>query len=891
MTRDRGAGLDRARVEADVDAELAFHRAATVDELVAAGYSRAEAEAEAHRRFGAAAPYRDRLVALDVARDQAYRWRTSMDIISSSVRAVGRDIRRSPGFALGVVAMLALGLGVNAITFGLVDRLVLSEPPGLRSPSELRRVVVHRTNASGATIATTELGYLDYLDLRQSKLLAGAAGESASPLLFGSGESAERIFARFVTAGYFPLLGTTPAIGRFFTDDESAREGARVVVLGHAFWQRRFNGDASVLGQTLQIEDHRYTVIGVAPRHFTGSAVTRTDVFLPLEAASDEQVSGPWRTSRGFRWMGAVVRLAPGATDAAVSDELTELRRQAYAGERESESQSRVSLTPLNPVRGQTASGDIGMAALVGLVSMLVLIVAVANAANLFLARSLRRRAQLALRLALGGGKRRLIIEQAVEGAGLALIGAAVAVGIAAVGAPAVQRLLFPNVAWLDVAIDLRLLGLVAALAVAGGGFAAALPLWRVDRTDLAGALRTEGSRLSRRRSRGQSAMLLVQGALTVLLLVGAGLFVRSLNAAQAIDLGIEADRLMVVSLVRGESPAAPDFLDDVRARISRIPGVDLDTRVSGTLPFVSSWAVRLNIPGLPERPRVEDGGPYIAAVEPNYFATVGTSIVEGRAFTEADVDGAPRVAVVNRTMARLFWPGVSALGQCMRIGDDNAPCSTVVGIAENTRREGIVEGESLLYYIPIAQAAGNLRSGGRIVIRAADAGAQARIAEIVRREALALDPTLRYAAARPVDDLISPQLRAWRIGAALFSVFGVIALAVAAVGLYSIVAFEVEGRRREMGVRSALGATSTSIVGLVIGNGLRACGGGVILGLILAWLLAPVVTGFLYDVPARDPRVFAAVGLILAAAAILASSVPGLRAARTDPTQVLRAE
>ena len=371
-------------------------------------------------------------------------------------------------------------------------------------------------------------------------------------------------------------------------------------------------------------------------------------------------------------------------------------------------------------MRGVTASNETGVAALLWAVALLVLAIAAANVANLFLARSLRSSDQLAIRLALGAGRVRILAEQAAEGAFLALVGAGVAIVVAIVGAPVLQRLLFPQVDWLETAVDLRGLLFVAGSAVLGGSIAAALPMWRAGRTDVVQWLRAGGQRMSRTRTRTQAAMLLVQGALSVLLLIGAGLFVRSLDAAQSLDLGVDTDRLLVVSAVGGETPLRPGFRDELRARIARIPGVDTTTLVAGTLPFVSSWAAALTVQGLAERPKVEDGGPYLHAVEPGYFKAVGTDVAEGRAFGATDGAGGERVAIVNRTMARLYWPGQSALGKCLQIGPGTPACSTVVGIVENTRRQAIVEGESLLYYMPLDQAPDNLRNSPRLIVRTA---------------------------------------------------------------------------------------------------------------------------------------------------------------------------
>ena len=889
MTRFAPHGSDETRAAAEhaIDDELAFHRERTVEELKGRGLTEAEAETEAGRRFGSSR-HRSALVHMERRRQAGARRRTSMEVFRTSVRAVGRGIRRSPGFTLGVIMILTLGLGVNALTFGLVDRLILSGPAAIQQPDALRRVVVHRHTRSGAEIATTELGYLDYRDFVSVRQLAGVAGESETPLLFGSGETAERIQGRLVTASYFPLLGVTPAAGRFFTADESEKEGARLVVLSHAFWQRRFGGDTGVIGEVVPIESHRYTVVGVAPQYFTGTAVTRVDVFLPLEAASDEQVEGPWRTIRNFRWMGAIVRLAPGVGDDAAAAEMTAAYRHGYAKEPDADPLAWLELTGLNPVRGATAAGDLGVAALVGGVALFVLLIAFANVANLFLARSLRRRESLAVRVALGGSRARLAAEQAAEGAMLALLGAAAAVLVAAAGTRPAQLLLFPEVHWLETAVNFRALVFVSVCAVTGGALAAALPMWQAGRANIVSWLRVGGQRVSRTRTQG--LMLILQGALSVLLLIGAGLFVRSLMGIRSTSLGIDAGSLLVVSTLRGEAPPRADFRTSFRAIVDQIPGVERTTRAAGTLPFVSSWGVRVNVPGLAERPTVADGGPYVNSVEPGYFETVGTRIVEGRPFTPDDREGAPRVVIVNQSMARLYWPGETAIGKCLQIGPDNPPCSTVVGIAENTRRNDIIEGESLLYYVPIEQGPPDLR-GGRLIVRTTDGDStvKARVAETIRREALLLEPGLRYVTARSMDDVIAPQLRTWQLGAGLFSAFGLLALAVSAVGLYSVVAFDVEGRRREIGVRAALGAPSSAILRLIVGDGLRLSAGGLAAGLALAWLLAPLASELLYGVGPQDAAVFAGASAALIAAALVASAIPAFRAAHIDPTEALK--
>ncbi len=465
FTRRRSHDMP-ADVEREIDEELAFHLTSTAEDLQSRGLSPADAQRAAAARFGSMARHRHNLVRLERRATLQTRRRTMMGILGVSFRAAWRGIGHHPGFAAAVIVILALGLGVNAVTFHLVDRLVLSGPSGVENPDRVYRVVVHHRAPGGSELADTNYSYLDYRDLLSVRSISVAAGETGAPQLLGSGESAQLIQARLVTASYFPLLGARPALGRFFTTAESEQEAARVVVLSHNLWQRRFDGDPTVIGRTLHIGDGRYLVIGVAPRNFTGSYVTRTDVFLPLEAASDEQVSGDWRTNRGLGWMAGIVRLAPGASASSAAAEATAVHRAAHVEEGEERIEGRYEFEPMNAMRGATAAGDVSVAGLAAAVALLVLVIAIANVANLFMARSLRRTSEQAVRMAMGSGRARLIVEHAVEGAMLAMLGATVAALVAVYGNRLAQRLLFPSVEWLEMAIDVRGVLFVAALRI-----------------------------------------------------------------------------------------------------------------------------------------------------------------------------------------------------------------------------------------------------------------------------------------------------------------------------------------------------------------------------------------------------------------------------------------
>jgi putative ABC transport system permease protein len=519
-------------------------------------------------------------------------------------------------------------------------------------------------------------------------------------------------------------------------------------------------------------------------------------------------------------------------------------------------------------------------------------VIAVANVANLFLARAIGRTGELAVKLALGGGRLRMIAEQAIEGALLSLCGALVALALAVQGTRAVQRVLFPTIDWLDTAISLRDVWLLGGSALAGGALAAGLPAWILTRTRVVDRLKSTGQRVVARRTRAQVSLLVLQAALSVVLLVGAGLFVRSLVALQRLDLGLDTNRLLTVGVAPGETPLRSEFWPMLRERLQRQPDVERTAIAIGTIPFGSSWAVTLNVPGLPERPRVRSGGPYVLAATPDYFETAGTSILEGRRFTDADRQGAPLVAIVNQTLAQLYWPGQSAIGKCLQIGNDSPPCSTIVGVVENTRRWEVIEESNALYYVPLAQApAAVLRGAQRLIVRAADdrSATLGRLAESIRREALAIDRSVRYVGVQPIGEAIDTQLHAWRLGVTLFAAFGALALLVAGVGLYSVVAFDVEGRRRELGLRAALGARSSTLLRLMLGSTLRIVGAGVLAGIAVAWAAAPFISELLYEVSPHDTVVFAGVASLLLVAAVAATLAPARRATRIDPGEALR--
>jgi predicted permease len=612
------------------------------------------------------------------------------------------------------------------------------------------------------------------------------------------------------------------------------------------------------------------------------------------------RITEDWQTTWQAQWLNVVGRLAPGVTARQASAEATQVFRAAYTGDEEPFAAARLAADPLwYDSEGREAMEVSVSRWLIG-VSLVVLLTAVANVANLLLARALRRRHEVAVRLALGITRGRLVRLLLVQSLFLALLGGAAALGVVPLIAGLVRATLLPEVEWTRQLVDGRVALVAFALAAATGLATGLVPALRTGRRDLTAPLRGGGRSDGGRTSRLRAVLSVSQAAFSALLLVGAGLFVRSLVEARTLDLGVEPDRVLAVGAswvgpadawtaegmerAKGRSRR---FYDEALDRALRLPGVAHAAVTVGT-PFGSRFQVKLRVPGREELPRLAGGGPYIQAVSPEYFATVGLELLRGRAFGTADRAGGEPVAIVSRTMAATLWPGEEALGQCLLVGPADAPpCARVVGVVEDGHRDALREEPAMQYYVPLGQEQGI--GGDRLLVR--PDGDPRAIAEPLRRELLAIDPSILWLDVALLEEQLDPQLRPWRLGATLMGAFGALALLIAAIGLYSLLAHMVAGRMRELGIRTALGAQRRQVVGLVLRQGLGVAGLGLALGILLALLAGGRLEPLLFEVSPRDPVVYGAVVGALLAAALLASLVPGRRATRVDPATVLRSE
>ena len=891
-------------VSRQVDDEIRFHLDARIEQLVAQGLAPDEARAAAERMFGDMDRTRQVLESSTRRREGRMQRMERFARIAQDARYALRQMRRERGFTLVAVLTLAIGIAANAIMFGVVDRLLLRAPAHVRDADRVGRVLVTRWMRGESQLAA-EVSYRRFVELRDGvREVADVAAFATGGAVIGRGADTERVTGGFASANFFPLTGVRPALGRFFAPDEDRPpDGTRVAVLGHGLWQRRFGADSGVLGRTLRIGSADFTVIGVAPPDFAGVGLQPVDLWLPATTARSDMdwLEPDWFARHNMSWLTMIARLRDGVAAEQAAAALTAAYSRSTAAEGAetprrawpaSAPAPRAEIVPLllarGPNPGETARVSLWLAG----VAAVVLLIACANVANLLLVRGLRRRREIAVRLALGAGRGRLLGQLLVESLMLAALGGGVGLLLAHWAGSAIRGILLPNATWSGALQDPRVLGFTAAAALGTGLLAGLIPALQSSRPDLTSALKTGTREGGGARSRLRGTLLVAQAALAVVLLVGAGLFVRSLHNVRTTDLGIDARHLIVAQVnYRGAEPPTPEARAALNATLldalRRVPGVERAT-TSLSVPFNNSMSTRLATAQMDSAQTL--GRFLMNAVGPDYFETTGMRVLRGRPLTSEDRAGSPRVVVVSEAMARRLWPGEDALGQCLKVGGVESPCSEVVGIARNAVHDDVTQvGETLQYWFPEAQRQGN--SGGANAFLARVRGEPDEMLAAVQSGIQALlsgDASVR---ARAFGELMEPELRAWRIGATMFSAFGLLALLIAAIGLYGVIAYQVGQRTHEIGVRMALGARSPELMRMVLGEGVRLTSIGLLLGAGVALLSARWVAPLLFGVSPFDPLVYAAVIATLLAVAVAACLVPAWRASRVDPSAALRAE
>lgn len=828
-----------------------------------------------------------------------------LDAIWQDIRYAARGMRQTPGFALAVVLTLGLGIGANAAMFGVTDRLLFRPPAFMQEPDRVHRVYLVRT-FDGKENFGSYFQYTRFKDLqRWTTSFDVAAAQSTTETAVGVGEDAREMQIGAVSASFFNLFDIRPERGRFFTAaEDTTPTGAAVVVLSYPFWQSRYGGRDDALGQQLKISKVDYTIIGVTPPDFAGTNTERIPVaWVPITTyASNEFNWNPkdpdnWYQKYNISWMQMFVRRKPGITNEQATADLTNAFRRSYEAQRQMSPQTtlaeiakpRAIAGSVLAARGPQPSEVSKMARWVSGVALIVMLIAAANVANLLLARALRRRREVAVRLALGVSRGRLVAQLLTESLLLALMGGLAGLVIAQWGGAILRSQFLPTGERLSI-VDSRTLLFAGAAILFVGLVTGLAPALQSGRGDLATSLKAGAREGTYHRSRTRVALLVIQGALSVVLLVGAGLFVRSLDNVRSLRMGYDIDPILWVGVEERGEKLTDEEKSALRDRLAdaarELPSVANASRAV-TVPFYMQWDESIFVQGIDTARLNAMGSMLIQGAAPQYLETVGTRLLRGRFIQATDTKDSPKVMVVSESMSRALWPGQDALGQCVRIGADTNPCTEVVGIAEDIRaNDDFAKDKKFFYYRPITQTAAS--SGGLFVRTRGSAAAEA---ESVRRALQKLMPGSSYVTAQPMAQIFAPNIRSWRLGATMFVAFGSLALVLAAIGLYSVIAYNVVQRTHELGVRVAFGAQVKDVMRLVLGEGLRLTLVGIALGGAVALFAGKWIAPLLFNVKPTDPLVLGGVVGVLLLTATLASLIPALRAARVDPNVALRSD
>jgi putative ABC transport system permease protein len=876
--------LLRPDSRADVDDELAFHLEMRVSELVERGMPPAAARAEAERIFGDMRAIRDACVTIDERRVRRHERREGVDDMMRDFSFAARSLRKSPGFTLMAIICVALGVGVTTTIFSAVDGILLRPLP---YPNADRLVAVYsRLAAKGAT--GINISYEDYLSWRDENRTFSELGiwTWTNNTLSGKGE-AERVEGAGVTANLFPLLGVRPIIGRTFTPSEELPGNDRVIMLSYGLWQRRFAGDPAIVGSPIEVDGLPYTVIGVMPPRF--NFPDRGQVWVPFP-------NDDWRSGRGNRgYAGAIGRLKPGVTLAQAQADLDVISRrlqQAYPQDNFGWDAEAVALRddlvgnlrkPLHVFLGAVGC---------------VLLIACANVANLMLARGAARQREIAVRVALGAGRRRLVRQVLTESMILALVGGAVGAVLAKFGVQ-LLRFAFPNgdvPFYVSLDMDGRVLLFAVLVSALTGVIFGLVPALRATRLDLNTALRDGGRAEAGGRSGGRlrNSLAVAEVALSVVLLVCATLLLRSYGALIGTDLGFDQHGVLTAAISLPATTYENDekqraFYEQLYARLAAIPGVVSVGSANG-IPF-SGWDVQshMSIEGRPARAQGEELDIHYQNISPGYLPTIGVPIMRGRGFTAADRDSSVHIGVINEVLARQEFAGIDPIGKRIHFGDAGSkdPWITIIGVAKEFRHYRLPQPMGPAIYFPQLATPSASQT---LVLRTSLPDPMA-LAPAVREVLKELDPGVPAFKVQTLEQAVSRSLWRQRLQGQVLGTFATLALLLAAVGIYGVISYAVAQRTRELGVRMALGATRGQVLGLVLGQGLRLAAAGVAIGIVAALALSRVVASLLYGVSATDLATFVGVPVALALIALLATLVPARRATRVDPVVAMRTE
>jgi predicted permease len=801
-----------------------------------------------------------------------------------------RKLLRSPAFTLGVVLSLGLGIGANSTIFSLANTLLLRPLPGVEDPQRLAGV--YNTQNGGGYF---NVSYRDFVYYRENnQVFNSLIAHWMMPFAMGTNGEATKVDGAIVSGDYFSMLGLKPLRGRFFMPEEDRTPGSSLVaVISSRLWQRNFNSDPELVGKTLNLNGHSFNVVGIAPEGFSGTmAGLSADIWVPI-MTHDVLVTGPENLKNGTWYLMVMGRLKPG-----VSIEQAQASLSAFAGQLEQ------TYPDTNKGRGVVVAAATGthpalrgiLAAFITIlmaIVVLVLLIACTNVANLLLARAIARRKEIAIRLSLGASRGRLIRQLLTESLILSLLGGAVGLLIASWAGKIIMALIPPMgiPLSLDMSLDHRVFIFTLLLSIFTGVIFGLVPALQSTKPDLVLALKDEESGIYRR-SRMGNWLVVAQVMMSTLLLTCAGLFVRSLMKAQDASPGFDPKNILVMSfdpaLLGYNDARIAAFYRDLLERSNSLPGVQ-SASLAKFIPLGPAGDdADVLMPGQEPPPGQKHPRVSYNLVGPNYLQTMGIPLLRGRSFTDQDREGAPGVVIVNETMAKRYWPNDEAEGKHLLINDQSFD---VIGVAKDIKYRSLGEEPPPFFYVSFFQRDTAKIAPGDMKLHLRTTGDPRSIIPAVRGEVQTLDPQQPIFDIQPLSEGMRFALVPTQLAGTLLGLSGLLALLLSAVGIYSLIAYSVSQRTREIGVRMALGAQRPDILKLILRQGLSLILKGIVIGLIVAFALTRVIRSLLYGISSSDPLTFIVMSLLLVGVGLLACVLPAYKALKVDPMTALRHE
>jgi putative ABC transport system permease protein len=876
----------------EVDEEIAAHLELQTHRYVARGMTEADARAAALERFGDINNVRDECQDIRREMEATVRRAETLEELRQDAAFAIRTMRASPLFTLVALLTMAIGIGANTAIFSVVDAVLLRSLPYRHGDRTYLLWNGNAENASTTAVAVPE--YFDYRD--QFRAFDAVAAITRQPsTIVGAGGEPERLMAYVVSPNLFDLLGVRRFVGRDFRVDDGSASAEKVILISHALWVRRFGGDSAVLGSKVNVAGRIRTVIGIMPSDVRfpdaplGFLRERADLWIP---SSWEQNRGD---SRGNQIIAVVARARAGASAAQLRADLSTVEarfRAAFPNRYAKEGVPRWRIVTTSLHDQMVGSVRRALGVLTAAVALLLLIACV-NVANLLLARGALRQREMAVRTALGAGRARLVRQLLTESTMLAAAGGALGIALAWVGVRLLTRAGDVNLPQLDQAqINGPVLAFSIAASIVAGLLVGIIPALQQSRTDIRASLGdgSRGSSEGRSRRRLRTALVTAQVAMALIILIAAGLVARSFAALQRVDPGFAAPNTVTFQLtpsrVKYDSMAKVVALyEDIQSRIANVPGAAAASFGYPVPMAGDGWSGSFDVFGEPSGPTIEPPHAEYGVAMPGYFKAMGISLIAGRDFSTADRNGAPRVVIVDEQLARRHWPNETAVGKQVNANDEPGRWSTVVGVVRHVRRAGPADDGEPQIYLPYLQ---NPQTTMSAVVRS-NTGSVTSLVPSLRAAVRAVDAELAVAKLRTVDDLLAAAVARQRFNALMLSIFALVALTLASVGLYGVMSYLVAQRTRELGIRIALGGSPGAVRRVVVRESLLIAVTGLVVGLAVSLALSRVLRGLLFGVPSTDVVTYAGVSTLLLVVALIASYGPARRATRIDPVVALR--